>query len=254
MPILQTLRPGDISVTSLHLDFAFSINSREDMDFILGFLSSFQKLKSLYLYIRSNIGDKTLFTDLNNILGNNPLQELVLGLALRSGTEVSQALEQMRDITTLKRLSLTMKLYQRKKWKSGLNFICTSTQKLLVKNKGLREFELIIEKVPFEFLGQVGELLKALSGLDSLTFAYSLSHELSLEAHTALLQNLEQMLMEYNASEKIIIQLLYLFNDGKSCEKWKEHLASRVKMGDRVREFSFVSKFRIEVPFFHEYL
>ena len=254
MPILQTLQPGDINVTSLHLDFPLPISSKEDTNFILGFLSPFQKLESLYLYIQSDLGDKTLFSGLNNILRNNPLQELVLGLALGSGVEVSQALEQMIGITTLRKLSLTIKLYNRKEWKTGLKFICPSLQKLLNENKDLREFELFIEKVSSKFLEQMRELFKTLSGLDSLTFAYSPFYKWNRRAHATLLQELEQMLTGYNTSEKIAIQLQYLPTHDESCETWKEHLASRAQMGGGVREFVFMSTSHIKVPFFNEYL
>ena len=254
MPILQTLRPKDINVTSLHLDFPLNIGSKEDVDFILSFFSPFQKLQSLYLYLRSDLKDETLFSGLNNILKNNPLQELVFGLGLCSGQQVSQALEQMIGITTLKRLSLTIKLHKAKEWKTGLKFVCPSIAKLLHDNKDLKDFEIFIEKVSSKFLEQLRELFKAICGLNSLKCAYSPLYKWNRRVHATILQELEQTFTEYIASEKITIQLSYLPAHGESCEEWSDHLVSKVRMGERVKKCIFKIKRRIEVPFCNEYL
>ena len=253
MPILASRSPENINVTSLHLDSLLPMDNKEDIRFFKGFLSAFPKLKCLHLYLISEPGSGSLFSGLNDALRNHSLQELVLGLDLGSGRQMSEALEEMKSIATLRKLSLTIKSY-RQEWKAGLNLVCPSIKKLLSQNKQLKEFELFVERITSRYMEQMKELFESLNGLDSLTFTYAPLCKGSRRTHTAILEEAEQMLMGYNASERIIVQLQYSPEEGESCEGWQKHLESNVKMGKRVRQFNFMCAERIHIPFYNEYL
>ena len=107
---------------------------------------------------------------------------------------------------SLRKLFLTIKSY-RQEWKAGLNSVCPSIRKLLSQNKQLKELELSVERITSRYMEQMKELFESLSSLDSLIFIYAPLRKESGRTCTAILKEAEQMLMGYNTSQKITVQL-----------------------------------------------
>ena len=101
---------------------------------------------------------------------------------------------------------------------------------------------------------QIKELFESLSGLDSLTLAYMPLCKGIRRTYTAILEEAEQMLRGYNASEKITVQLQYSPKLGESCKEWQKNLELKVKVGKRVRQFYYICAHNVRIPFYNKYL
>ena len=250
LPILKTLNPADINITELYLNPPLEINSKNDVDFVISFLSPFRKLKSLNLYLQSNMAKSELFLRLDDILKNNPLQELILGVTFDYGARVGEALDQLTCIAGISKLSLVIKLYKRKEWKT-IQAVCPAIGRLLKRIVELKELEIYIEQVPQEFLEQMRVLFGTLVGLNFVRFSYSALNKWSKKNNTEIGRDAEKLLEGYNASERLEVILYLPFGPS---DLLKEDIGSKVQMGLRVKQFSFTSKHKVEIPFYRECL
>ena len=254
MPLLKTLDPTVINVTSLNFDLPLDISSQDDIDFVISFITPFRKLTCLKLYIQSSFDCSSLITSINNIVKELKLRELALGLTLDNGQQASVAIENLKGVTSLERCSLMIKPYPKKAWKSDLQPTCKSVIKFIKRNRKIKEFEFYVGKIPPEHLMDVNEVVSTLPNLESFKFSFSpvaLKHG---KNHTNTLKELKRVFKGYNASEKMSIQVECTPNFKDSCKLWTEYLECIIPMGENVRVFSFVAMKELRTPFYNNYL
>ena len=254
MPLLKTLDPTTINVTSLNFDLPLDINDQGDADFLISFITPFRKLTCLKLYIQSSFDCSTLITSINNIAKGLKLSELALGLTLDNGQQASAALEGLKGVTSLQKCSLMIKPYPKKAWKSDLQSVCKSVIKFIKRNKKIKEFEFYVGKIPPEYLVDVTEVASTLPSLENFKFSFSPIASKHGKNHTNTLKELKRVFKGYNASEKISIQVECTPHFRDSCTLWTEYLEYGIPMGENVRAFSFVSMKELPTPFCNDYL
>ena len=244
---LQTGQHND--VTALDFDLALDLESKDDVEFISSFLGHFQRLISLKIYLRSSVDISSLTSKLNALGREKRLQELVLGLDLDSGDKISDALNQLRDITDLIKCTLIIKLSAKSTWQGSLPLVFTSVAGFIRQNTKLRKLELFVERLSPHHTVEIVQLIKILPRLDYFMFSFSPRSYYHGESHGDTLRGIEKVFLGYNGPGQVFIEIAC---QEEFCRPWSGSCESIASTGENTNKIRFRSSSRIRIPFHNQ--
>jgi len=249
MPIPPTTVSHN-NILDLQLDLPLDIDTTDDLNFIMRFLSFFKELRSLKIFLRCGNEVVLPYPIIKTINDLTNLQEFTFGISAEFGSVIAESFQLFKKITRLRKFSLFMKLNQGNLWNPHIQVLAKSIQEFLLRNKELSSFEFYWEKITAQCMDQFKDVIKILPKLKTFNLAYTSAFKSHGKNHEDTLDALENGLKLVNNIKEAIVTTACSHYLRKNCDSKGIGISKVLSLNGNFNLFSFKTSSLIRTPFY----
>jgi len=250
MPMIPIASMSHNNIADLELDLPLDIDTTDDLNFIVSFLSFFKGLKSLKIFLRCGnevVLPYPVIKAINELIN---LQEFTFGISTEFGSVIAESFQLLKKITRLKKFSLFMKLNQGNLWNPHIQVLAKSIQEFLLKNKELKYFEFYWEKITAQCMDQFKDVMKSLPKLKIFNLAYTSAFKSHGKNHEDTLDALENGLKLVSNIKEAVVTTACSHYLRKNCDSKGIGISKVLSLNGNFNLFSFKTASLIRTPFY----